>query len=73
MKKEYTIQASVKKYALYEVDENGRPTYETHEYEGVDVISYIIVDSDNGQLDEDEYETFDEAKVQCDLLNSNVQ
>lgn len=45
MNKRYTIQASVKKYALYEVDENGRPTYE--------------------------YQTYEEAKAQCDLLNSN--
>lgn len=71
MNKRYTIQASVKKYALYEVDENGRPTYEAHEYEGVDVIAYIIHDSEEGQLDEYEYQTYEEAKAQCDLLNSN--
>lgn len=69
--KTYEIRADAKKYSEYEVDENGKLTYEHHEYEGADLINYKIVRTDEDSESDDaifESESFEETKKEIERL-----
>ena len=70
--KKYEIRADAKKYSEYEVDENGKMTFEHHEYEGVDLINYKIIDTSEDSESDDsifESESFEDTKKEFTRLN----
>lgn len=69
--KTYEIRADAKKYSEYEVDENGKMTFETHEFEGADLINYKIIRTDEDSDSDDsvfESENWNETKAELESL-----
>jgi len=66
--KKYEIQADCKSYSRWSVDEKGDLQWIEHEFEGVDILSYCIVDiSDNSQSDDAIFESESFEKVKKEL------
>lgn len=72
MAKKYEIRADAKMYSEWEVDDNGKLTYQHHEFEGADLINYKIIDiSEDSESDDPvfESESFEETKKELNRLN----
>lgn len=67
--KNFKIMANAKSYSLWSIDDDGRLDELEHEYEGYDLLSYVII-SDKYKVDEGsgDYTTLDKAKQAIDKI-----
>jgi len=74
MTKKYEIRADVKKYFEYEVDGDGKITFEHHEYEGAELINYKIIDiSEDSESDDSVFDSESFEDIKKKLINLNEQ
>ena len=67
--KNFKIMANAKSYSLWSIDDDGRLNELEHEYEGYDLLSYVII-SDKYKVDEGggDYTTIEKAKQAIDKI-----
>ena len=64
----YKIRANCKSYSEWKVTEDGKLDWLTREFEGHDIISYIIIDDNDDTVAENE--SFEAIKAELEKLNT---
>lgn len=72
----HEVRANCKTYSEWSVDKDGNATYQEHQYEGCEVLGYLVTcfctEEDCPVMEGDDTLTFEQAKEMCQRAEDNL-